>query len=248
MIRALYTAASGMQAQQLNLDNIANNLANASTTGFHNRRLQFQDLIYQSVVVPGSAATQQTTLPAGLQVGLGVSPRRRLKLYKSKEILTPLEIRWTWRFRPRILSGHFAHGRFGIYALGRVPHGSERKRGNRTGRSPDAEYYDSIQRAFDHGWSRWDRECHASGSIASAASRCDSTGNVRESGRTEQRGSEFVSIHDRFGRCNYVGTPRGFGWGRQHTAGQSRGIQRQCGDGIREHDSGAAFLTRPIPA
>jgi flagellar basal-body rod protein FlgG len=74
MIRALYTAASGMQAQQLNLDNIANNLANASTTGFHNRRLQFQDLIYQSVVVPGSAATQQTTLPAGLQVGLGTRP------------------------------------------------------------------------------------------------------------------------------------------------------------------------------
>src|SRR6202171_1878557 len=74
MIRALYTAASGMLAQQLNLDNIANNLANASTTGFHNRRLQFQDLIYQNMVVPGAAATQQTTLPAGLQVGLGTRP------------------------------------------------------------------------------------------------------------------------------------------------------------------------------
>ncbi|MGD0907921.1 MAG: flagellar basal-body rod protein FlgG [Candidatus Acidiferrales bacterium] len=74
MIRALYTAASGMLAQQLNLDNIANNLANASTTGFHSRRLQFQDLIYQSVVSPGSAATQQTTIPAGLQIGLGTRP------------------------------------------------------------------------------------------------------------------------------------------------------------------------------
>ena len=74
MIRALYTAASGMLAQQLNLDNIANNLANSSTTGFQSRRLQFQDLIYQSVVVPGAAATQQTTLPAGLQIGLGVRP------------------------------------------------------------------------------------------------------------------------------------------------------------------------------
>ena len=74
MIRALYTAASGMMAQQLNLDNIANNLANASTTGFHSRLLQFQDLIYQNTVAPGAAATQQTTLPSGLQVGLGVRP------------------------------------------------------------------------------------------------------------------------------------------------------------------------------
>jgi flagellar basal-body rod protein FlgG len=74
MIRALYTAASGMLAQQLHLDNIANNLANASTTGFHSRRLQFQDLIYQNIVAPGAAATQQTTIPAGLQVGLGVHP------------------------------------------------------------------------------------------------------------------------------------------------------------------------------
>jgi flagellar basal-body rod protein FlgG len=74
MIRALYTAASGMLAQQMNLDNIANNLANASTTGFHSRLLQFQDLIYQNTVAPGAAATQQTTLPAGLQVGLGVRP------------------------------------------------------------------------------------------------------------------------------------------------------------------------------
>ncbi len=71
MIRALYTAASGMTAQALNLDNIANNLANSSTVGFRSRRLQFEDLIYQNIVMPGAAATQQTTLVAGLQVGLG---------------------------------------------------------------------------------------------------------------------------------------------------------------------------------
>jgi flagellar basal-body rod protein FlgG len=74
MIRALYTAASGMNAQQLNLDNIANNLSNSSTTGFQQRRLAFSDLIYQNAVMPGSAATQQTTNAAGLQVGLGVRP------------------------------------------------------------------------------------------------------------------------------------------------------------------------------
>jgi len=71
MFRSLYTAASGMQAQQLNLDTIANNLSNASTTGFRARRLQFQDLIYQNMIMPGTASTQQTTVATGLQIGLG---------------------------------------------------------------------------------------------------------------------------------------------------------------------------------
>jgi flagellar basal-body rod protein FlgG len=70
MIRALYTAASGMSAQQTNLDSIANNLANSATTGFHQRQVQFEDMIYQNLITPGSAQTQQT-LSAGLQVGLG---------------------------------------------------------------------------------------------------------------------------------------------------------------------------------
>ena len=74
MLRALYTAASGMTAQQLNLDNIANNLSNSSTTGFQQRILAFSDLLYQNTIMPGSAATQQTTNAAGLQIGLGVRP------------------------------------------------------------------------------------------------------------------------------------------------------------------------------
>src|SRR5712671_4962403 len=71
MIRALYSAASGMTAQQINVDNIANNLANANTTGYKVRRAQFQDLLYQSLVQPGAAAGQQTVVPTGLQLGLG---------------------------------------------------------------------------------------------------------------------------------------------------------------------------------
>lgn len=74
MLRALYTAASGMTAQQLNLDNIANNLSNSSTTGYQQRILSFSDLLYQNTVMPGSAATQQTTNASGLQIGLGVRP------------------------------------------------------------------------------------------------------------------------------------------------------------------------------
>jgi flagellar basal-body rod protein FlgG len=74
MLRALYTAASGMSAQQLNLDTIANNLSNSSTAGFYSRRVQFSDLVYQNVIMPGAAATSQTTVAAGLQVGLGTMP------------------------------------------------------------------------------------------------------------------------------------------------------------------------------
>src|SRR5258705_12715216 len=71
MIRALYSAASGMTAQQMNVDNIAHNLANANTSGFKARRAQFQDLMYQTVVQPGSAPGQQPGLPTGLQIVLG---------------------------------------------------------------------------------------------------------------------------------------------------------------------------------
>ncbi len=70
MIRALYTAASGMSAQQANLDTVANNLANSATAGFRRRRLQFEDMIYQNMITPGAAQSQQT-VSAGLQIGLG---------------------------------------------------------------------------------------------------------------------------------------------------------------------------------
>ena len=74
MIRALYTAATGMEAQQLNIDVIANNLANVSTTGFKKSRADFQDLLYQTLKEPGGLATGTTHVPTGIQVGLGVRP------------------------------------------------------------------------------------------------------------------------------------------------------------------------------
>ena len=59
-----------MSAQQANLDTVANNLANSATAGFRSRKMQFEDMIYQNLVVPGSAASAQT-VSAGLQIGLG---------------------------------------------------------------------------------------------------------------------------------------------------------------------------------
>src|SRR5438876_6979386 len=71
MIRALYTSATGMTAQQLNMDVIANNLANVNTTGFKRSRADFQDLLYQNTLAAGTAATQGAQVPTGIQVGLG---------------------------------------------------------------------------------------------------------------------------------------------------------------------------------
>jgi flagellar basal-body rod protein FlgG len=74
MMRALYTAATGMQAQQLNMDVISNNLANVNTTGFKRSRADFQDLLYQEIRPAGTTVAQGAQRPVGLEVGLGVQP------------------------------------------------------------------------------------------------------------------------------------------------------------------------------
>ena len=72
MIRSLFIAKTGLEAQQTNLDVITNNLANVSTNGFKRSRAVFEDLLYQTVRQPGAQSSQQTNLPSGLQLGTGV--------------------------------------------------------------------------------------------------------------------------------------------------------------------------------
>jgi flagellar basal-body rod protein FlgG len=72
MIRSLFIAKTGLEAQQTNLDVITNNLANVSTNGFKKSRAVFEDLLYQNVRQPGAQSSQQTQLPSGLQIGTGV--------------------------------------------------------------------------------------------------------------------------------------------------------------------------------
>ena len=83
MIPALYSASSGMQAQQLNLDTIANNLANVNTTGFKKTRVDFQDLLYQTFRAPGLQGTQGTIIPTGIQVGLGARPIATQRIFSQ---------------------------------------------------------------------------------------------------------------------------------------------------------------------
>lgn len=74
MIRSLWIAKTGLDAQQTQLDVITNNLANVSTAGFKRSRAVFEDLIYQTLREPGAQSSQQTQLPSGLQIGTGVRP------------------------------------------------------------------------------------------------------------------------------------------------------------------------------
>lgn len=74
MIRALYTAASGMNAQQANIDTTANNLANVNTVGFKKSRTEFEDLVYQQIKVAGAPVSPVGDAPIGLEIGLGTRP------------------------------------------------------------------------------------------------------------------------------------------------------------------------------
>ncbi|MBV8628565.1 MAG: flagellar basal-body rod protein FlgG [Paraburkholderia sp.] len=81
MNRSLYIAATGMNAQQAQMDVISNNLANVSTNGFKGSRAVFEDLLYQTVRQPGSSSTQQTQIPSGIQLGTGVQQVATERLY-----------------------------------------------------------------------------------------------------------------------------------------------------------------------
>ncbi|MGD9949507.1 MAG: flagellar basal-body rod protein FlgG [Desulfobulbus sp.] len=86
-MRSLWTATTGMSAQNLNMDVIANNLANVSTTGFKKSRADFQDLLYQIMKVPGSPTSADTKSPTGIQVGLGVKPAAISKVFTEGDIV-----------------------------------------------------------------------------------------------------------------------------------------------------------------
>lgn len=74
MMRSLWIAASGMQSQQMNIDVCANNLANVNTAGFKRGRVDFQDLMYQTLKLPGTVGTGGEVIPTGMQLGQGCRP------------------------------------------------------------------------------------------------------------------------------------------------------------------------------
>jgi flagellar basal-body rod protein FlgG len=124
MIRALYSAASGMKAQEMAVDNIAHNLANANTVGFKSRQIQFQDLLYQTVLQPGAAASSQSVVPTGLQIGLGTRPASNEIVLSQGNLAStsnPLDlaVQGNGFFQILQASGQIAYTRAGSFHLDR---------------------------------------------------------------------------------------------------------------------------------
>src|SRR6266403_618165 len=111
MLRALYTAATGMQAQQ-------NNIANVNTTGFKQARAEFQDLLYQNIRPAGTASSSSTSYPVGLQLGLGTRPVATDRIYRQGDFRQTgnsldLVIEGKGFFQVRMPSGELAYTRDG---------------------------------------------------------------------------------------------------------------------------------------
>jgi flagellar basal-body rod protein FlgG len=124
MLRALHTAASGMEAQQLNIDTIAHNLANINTSGYKYRKAQFQDLLYQNMRQAGASNTATTEIPVGLQVGLGTKPVASEIIFTQGDFAStdnPLDlvIEGQGFFQVRMTDGQIAYSRNGNFHLNR---------------------------------------------------------------------------------------------------------------------------------
>jgi flagellar basal-body rod protein FlgG len=113
-----------MTAQQVNVDNIAHNLANAGTAGFKARRAQFQDLLYQNLIQPGAASGQQTVIPTGLQLGLGTRAASNEIVFSQGDFSptnNPLDMVIQGRgfFQIRRSTGELAYTRAGSFHVDR---------------------------------------------------------------------------------------------------------------------------------
>ncbi len=123
MIRALWTASTGMTAQALKLDVIANNIANVNTTGFKRVRAHFEDLMYQIVRTPGAdASAAGTQVPTGIQVGMGVQTAGTEFLFSEgnlKQTGNPLDLAIQGRgfFEILLPNGETAYTRAGSFTL-----------------------------------------------------------------------------------------------------------------------------------
>ncbi len=123
MIKSLTTAATGMKAQQTNMDVIANNIANTSTTGFKKSRAEFEDLMYQTVKEPGAATGMNSISPTGVQVGLGVKTSAVFKEFDqgaAKVTNNPfdLEVEGSGFFPVQLPNGQIAYTRDGSFKKG----------------------------------------------------------------------------------------------------------------------------------
>src|SRR5512141_1631030 len=122
MLRCLYTAATGMDAQQLQMDVISNNLANASTTGFKKTRANFEDLLSDTIRGASAPAPAGGTDPTPLQVGLGVRTGSTTHAFGQGDLITTnnptdVAIQGSGFFRVQLPNGDYAYTRAGNFTV-----------------------------------------------------------------------------------------------------------------------------------
>lgn len=122
MVRSLWTAASGMNGQQFNIDTISNNISNVNTVGYKQVRAEFEDLIYQTQRIAGTPATEQTVLPEGLQVGHGVKVAATQRLFEQgapqfSGVESDIAVVGEGFFRVRLMDGSVGYTRDGEFKI-----------------------------------------------------------------------------------------------------------------------------------
>ncbi len=122
MIRSMYTAATGMEAQQLYMDTISHNLSNVNTTGFKRQKLEFQDLMYQTLREPGVRNVEGGMAPAGIEVGCGVRSAASQRIFMQGSLIeTGAELDWAIQgegfFQITLPDGGTAYTRDGQFKL-----------------------------------------------------------------------------------------------------------------------------------
>lgn len=122
MLRSLWTAASGMNAQQFNIDTISNNLSNVNTTGFKKNRADFEELLYQTLKIAGTPATEETVTPTGIQVGLGVKTAATQKMFTQGSLQNTgnkmdIALEGDGFFQVRMADGSDAYTRDGSFKI-----------------------------------------------------------------------------------------------------------------------------------
>ena len=122
MMRSLWTAASGMIGQQFNIDTVSNNLSNVNTTGFKKQRAEFEDLLYQTVKMAGTPATEVSEIPTGIQVGHGVKVAATQKMFEqgslqNTENKTDIAMEGEGFFKIQMYDGSMAYTRDGSFKI-----------------------------------------------------------------------------------------------------------------------------------
>ena len=242
MINSLWISKTGMEAQQTQLDVISHNLANVSTTGYKRANAVFEDLMYQNLRQVGANTTEQSQLPTGLQLGLGVRTVATSRIVHAGQHAADRQPARRRHQGQRLLPGarmpdgtigYTRDGSFQVDAQGRLVTSTGLPVANGITVPANATNVSIAHRRHGHG--------HVSGPDRAAADRHARAGQLRQSGRPGAAGPEPLSPRPPPRASRNGGTPGTNGLGTVH-AGLPGDLERQRGAGTGRHDPDPARL------